>query len=92
MTDKQKHTLVLYAQDYSIYQIAKKEKCSTSAIIDRLRRIAKIYPEYYTNTLSLRECYKQQKYNVQHTVSFDGADSALLPNNDGFWDNIKEKF
>jgi len=64
MTDKQLDTLKLFAVNYSISTIARKQKVCIGTIRDRIRAISKRYPTEFENACGIRNSYKRIKHNL----------------------------
>lgn len=72
MTNKQKTTLVLFAQNYSLPIIAKKQRVSLSTIRERIGALSKNHPKEFNNALGVRESYKRTRDALRNPVSLDG--------------------
>lgn len=70
MTDKQKKTLILFAQNYSLPTIARKQNVSLSTIRERVKAISKNYSKEFNNALSIREVYKRTQKAIKNTQTF----------------------
>ena len=70
LTDKQTKTLVLWAQNYTMSNIAKRLKVSISTIKTRLKQIKKSHLKEFNNTLSLRNAHKKLKNEIKNTKTF----------------------
>ena len=66
MTNKQKKTLILFAQNYGIPAIARKQEVAKSTIKTRLRQISKSYPEEFDTASAIRESYRRTKYRLKY--------------------------
>lgn len=71
MTDKQKKTLVLFAQNYSLQVIAKKQKVSLATIRERIKSLSRNHPEEFNNALGIRELYKRTRDALRNPISLD---------------------
>lgn len=65
MTDKQKKTLVLFAQNYSLQTIANKQRVSLATIRERIKSLSKNHPVEFGNTLGVRESYKRVRSGIR---------------------------
>jgi len=96
MTDKQKITLVWFAQNYSLQTIAKKQGVSLATIRERIKSLSKHYPIEFANTIDLRNTYKRNRDNLKNTLRFSDLDITTgkqLSEHDGEKNSkIKEKF
>jgi predicted DNA-binding protein YlxM (UPF0122 family) len=70
LTDKQTKTLILWAQNYTMSNIAKRLKVSISTIKTRLKQIKKSHLKEYENTESLRNAHKKLKTEIKYTKTF----------------------
>ena len=86
MTKKQQNLLVLFAQNYSIVQIAKKLKTTRQNISKRLNMLSEKYPKEFENTLSLRRVYKRAKYGIKYCKRFSELSVSL---NNGKWNDYE---
>jgi len=69
MTNKQKKTLVLFAQNYSLQTIAKKQGVSLATIRERIKSLSKHYPIEFNRTVGLRNVYKRNKIAIKHPLN-----------------------
>ena len=78
MTKKQEKTLVLFAQNYSLPTIARKQNVSLSTIREQVRAMSKNYSKEFNNALSIRKVYKRTQKAIKNTQTFtelsDGCD------------------
>ncbi len=84
MTNKQKKTLVLFAQNYSLQVIAKKQRVSLATIRERIKSLSRNYSKEFGNALALRDTYKRNRDLIRDTKRLDLLDTSILP--------IKDKF
>ena len=84
MTNKQKATLVLFAQNYSLQTIAKKQRVSLATIRERIKSLSKIHPTELNNAANLRKIYKRNRESVRNMEPL----SSTSLNDDG----IKQLF
>ena len=77
MTDKQKTTLVLFAQNYSLQVIAKRQRVSLATIRERIKSLSKNYPMEFNNTIALRETHKRIRDGIRNTDRFKNIDSEF---------------
>lgn len=87
MTTKQEITLVLFAQNYSLPTIAKKQGVSLSTIRERIRSLSKHYPIEFGNALDLRNVYKRNKKALKNIPPIRETEESGEDN-----ENIKEIF
>ena len=102
MTDKQKKTLVLFAQNYSLQVIAKKQDVSYSTIRERIEALSKNHQKEFNNAVGIRESYKRTRDTLRNPMSLDSylvrkraKDTAKLLTRDNKYhdiDNIQEVF
>ena len=80
-SDKQKTTLLLFAQNYSLSIIANKMGVHTTTIEERLRLLAKNHQKEFNNALGIREAYirNKDKLNLKHIQHLTGS-----------WDRFEE--
>lgn len=95
MTNKQKTTLILFAQNYSLPVIAKKQGVSLSTIRERIKILSKNHSREFNNSLALREAYKRNRdairnLNCSSHNSYYGRDLDEMINDDII--KIKHKF
>ena len=81
MTNKQQQTLVLFAQNYSIPVIAKKQKVAITTIRTRLKQISKYYPNEFDNALSIRRVNKRLKRGIKYPGVISDTDKPLQDKN-----------
>ena len=79
LTNKQTTTLVLFAQNYSLPTIAKKQRVSLSTIRERIRSLSKHYPIEFGNALDLRNVYKRNRDLVRGMESLNDLDEDTVP-------------
>ncbi len=72
MTDKQKTTLILFAQNYSLQIIAKKQGVSLATIRERIKSLSKNHSKEFNNALGIRELYKRTRDALRNPMSLDG--------------------
>ena len=77
MTSKQIKTLVLFAQNYSLQTIAKKQRVSLATIRERVKSLSKNYSKEFNNALSLRNSYKKIRDGIRNTDRFKDMDAEL---------------
>ena len=79
MTQKQIKTLVLFAQNYPLPIIAKKQKVSLSTIRERIKSLSINHPDEFNNALGLRNAYKKNYESIKQphilTEDMDGLDT-----------------
>jgi len=96
MTNKQKTTLVLFAQNYSLQVIAKKQGVSLATIRERIKSLSKHYPIEFANTIDLRNTYKRNRDNLKNISRFANLDitigEQLSEHHRKKSNEIKEKF
>ena len=71
MTNKQTTTLILFAQNYSLAIIAKKQKVSLTTIRQRIKALSKHHSKEFNNALGIRESYKRTRDALRSPVSLD---------------------
>jgi len=79
MTDKQKETLVLFAQNYLLTVIAYKQRVSLSTIRERIKSLSKNHPKEFDNAVRLRDIYKKEKHQIKRAKSFGTIDENENP-------------
>ena len=79
MTNKQKKTLVLFAQNYSLPIIARKQGVSLSTIRERIKALSKRHQREFSNALALRKTYKQNRDNIRNTIPISTLFSTSSP-------------
>ena len=72
MTNKQTITLVLFAQNYSLRIIAKKQRVSLATIRERIKSLSKNHSKEFGNALGIRESYKRTRDGLRNPVRLDG--------------------
>ena len=77
MTTKQTTTLVLFAQNYSLYVIAKKQKVSLTTIRERVKSLSNNHSREFNNALGIRESYKKIRDGIRNTDRFKDMDAEL---------------
>ena len=77
MTTKQTKTLVLFAQNYSLQTIAKKQRVSLATIRERVKSLSKNHQREFNNALSLRNSYKRIRDGIRDTDRFKDMDAEL---------------
>lgn len=78
MTNKQIKTLILFAQNYSLQVIAKKQGVSLATIRERIKSLSSHYPEVFTRTLALRDTYKRNRKSVRNTKTLEISDEGII--------------
>lgn len=73
MTNKQKTTLILFAQNYSLQVIARKQGVSLATIRERIKSLSKNHPREFNNSVGLREAFKRARKNLKHPKLFNGV-------------------
>lgn len=77
ITTKQIHTLLFFALNHSIAEIAKEMDVCTHTISKRLKTIEKQYPIEFDKSLSIRNARKRLTEELRHTISnIDDCDSS----------------
>lgn len=71
MTNKQKKTLVLFVQNYSLPVIAKKQKVSLTTIRQRIKALSKHHSKEFNNALGVRESYKRIRDGIRNPMSLE---------------------
>jgi len=71
MTNKQKKTLVLFAQNYSLQSIARKQRVSLATIRERIKSLSKNHCREFGNALALRNAYKRNRESIKNAHNFD---------------------
>jgi predicted DNA-binding protein YlxM (UPF0122 family) len=77
MTDKQTTTLILFAQNYSLQVIAKKQSVSLATIRERIKSLSKNHCKEFDNTMALRNSYKRLRDGIRNTDRFKDIDREL---------------
>ena len=72
LTNKQKTTLVLFAQNYPLVTIAKKQKVSLTTIRQRIKTLSKHHSKEFNNAFGIRGSYKRTRDAIRNPVSLDG--------------------
>jgi len=70
MTEKQIKTMLLWAQNYTMPEIAHKLGVAVSTIKTRLKQIQHSHPKEFENTLGLRNAHKKTKKEIANTKPF----------------------
>lgn len=70
MTNKQKTTLLLFAQNYSLRFIAKKQNVSIATIRERIKSLSKNHQREFDNALAIRNAYKRNRDGLRNKESF----------------------
>lgn len=65
MTTKQTATLVLFAQNFSLQTIAKKQKVSLTTIRERIKALSRNHQREFSNALGIRESYKRTRNGIR---------------------------
>ena len=78
LTTKQTTTLVLFAQNYSLQVIAKKQGVSLATVRERIKSLSKNHPEEFGNALALRETYKRNRESVRDMKTLDISDENII--------------
>lgn len=65
MTNKQVQTLLLFAQNYSMKTIAKKQKVSLTTIRERIKSLSQNHPIQFSNAAGLRDSYKRTRDGIR---------------------------
>ncbi len=88
MTKKQTTTLLLFAQNFSLQVIAKKQRVSLTTIRERIKSLSKNHCRELGNAVALRESYKRTRNGIRSAIRISGG-----ANRDFGWDRaIKDKF
>jgi len=72
MTNKQITTLLLFAQNYSLQTIAKKQRVSLSTIRERIKALSEKHQKEFNNALGLRKIYKRNRDKLKHIQYLTG--------------------
>ena len=72
MTDKQTQTLLLFAQNYSLQTIAKKQGISLATIRERIKSLSKNHSKEFGNAAGLRNVYKRNRDALKYTQYLTG--------------------
>ena len=78
MTKKQKTTLVLFAQNYSLQVIAKKQEVSLSTIRERIKSLLVNHPTEFWNATALRHTYKRNRDLIRDTKPLNISDENII--------------
>ncbi len=70
LTKKQETTIVLFAQNYSLPAIAKKQDVCLCTIRERIKALWKKCPKELTVALSIRSVYKRNRDSLRTTTDF----------------------
>lgn len=73
MTNKQQTTLILFAQNYSLQVIAKKQGVSLSTVRERIKALSEKHRKEFNNALRLRKIYKQNRDKLKHIQHLTGG-------------------
>ena len=88
MTEKQIKTIILFAQNYSLQVIAKKQQVSLTTIRERIKSLSKNHYREFGNALALRESYKRIRNSMRNDIRIGDR-----TNGDVGWESaIKDKF
>ena len=66
LTTKQTLTLILFAQNYSLQVIAKKQKVSLTTIRQRIKALSENHSREFDNAFALRESYKRLRNGIRN--------------------------
>lgn len=77
MTNKQIKTLILFAQNYSLQIIAKKQRVSLATIRERIKSLSKNHSKEFGNALGIRESYKRTRNGIRDADRFKDMDNEL---------------
>ena len=72
LTKKQQLTLILFAQNYSLQTIAKKQGVSLSTVRERIKALSERHQKEFNNALGLRETYKRNRDKLKHIQYLTG--------------------
>jgi len=78
MTNKQKTTLVLFAQNFSLQTIAKKQGVSLATIRERIKSLSKHYLMEFDNAVDLRNTYKRNRESIRGMKTLDISDEDMI--------------
>jgi len=78
MTNKQKTTLVLFAQNFSLQTIAKKQGVSLATIRERIKSLSKHYLTEFDNAVALRNTYKRNRESIRGMKTLDISDEDMI--------------
>lgn len=79
MTTKQATTLVLFAQNYSLQTMAKKQKVSLATIRERIKSLSKNHSKEFDNAVGLRESYKRIRDGIRNAPDFSDFNDDIGP-------------
>jgi len=82
MTDKQITTLILFAQNYSLQTIAKKQRVSLATIRERIKSLSRNHAKEFNNAVALREVYKRNKRALNHPQNLGSCYVDIEQNSD----------
>ena len=88
MTEKKEITLILFAQNYPLTTIAKKQCVSLSTIRERIKSISKYYSKEFNNAIALRNVYRRNRDALRSTWILTPANILKLEEAD----DIKQVF
>ena len=71
LTNKQTTTLLLFAQNYSLVVIAKKQKVSLTTIRQRIKALSIRHQKEFNNALGIRESYKRTRDGIRNPGSLE---------------------
>jgi len=71
MTKKQKTTLLLFAQNYSLRVIAEKQGVCLATIRERIESLSKNHSKEFNNAANLRKTYKRNQESIRNAYYFD---------------------
>ena len=77
MTNKQITTLVLFAQNYSLQSIARKQRVSLATIRERIKSLSANHSREFSNAVGVRESYKKIRDGIRNTDRFKDMDSEI---------------
>ena len=84
LTKKQIKTLLLFAQNYSIPVIAKKQKVGIAMIKKRITSIAKNHNKEFENALSIRKANARNRDKLRNIENFSNFNETIFPIQDKF--------
>ena len=70
LTKKQQQFLILFAQNYSLTVIAKKQKISLTMLRKRLASILKYHKKEFNNARAIRKAYEKSRDSIKHAKKF----------------------
>lgn len=85
MTDKQITTLILFAQNYSLPIIAKKQKVSLTTIRQRIKSLSKNHPKEFGNAAALRDTFKRGRDAIRNAKHFSDVPGGINVENISQW-------